>query len=305
VHLYYATVTNGDMVAKSAGADLADGGDEDIEIRNLPVEKLFEMVDTRQVEDPKLLIGALWLKGELQKQLSDPLPYSTAEYSLAQHPDLRVGYKTGHISGVKGVDIWVNSENEDMVMDRYIGRTISASIRFLGARKDEEGNLTEDIINDELTTVVGSSAPVKIGTVFTTGSGHLQASHGVNAILHVATVRGVEHGYKVEPELVDLATCVGNVMQAADKMNRSFWRRLRREKVSESILFPIIGAGIQLGLHPDQVIPGLLDAAIRYLQDNPTTTIKRIYFLAFTGEQRAAIIRALGKYCDDGTIRAM
>jgi nudix-type nucleoside diphosphatase (YffH/AdpP family) len=298
VHLYYAEVSNADQVGKGGGL-----ADEDMEIRNIPVDELLELIETQRVEDPKLLVGALWLKEELQRLSSEALPYSTVRYSLANQPDLYVGYKTGHISGVKGVSIWVNSENEDMVMDRYIGQTISASIRFLGARKDAEGNLVEDTINDALTAAVGSSAPVKIGTVFVTSSGDLKKTHGVDAILHVATVKGVEHGYQVTAALVELATCVNNVLEKADERNRSFWRRLSKEKINESILFPIIGAGVQLGLQLDLVAPRLVDAAIEYFKDNPTTTIREIYFLAHNKKQRAVLVHVLEQHCAKGTIR--
>jgi hypothetical protein len=38
--------------------------------------------------------------------------------------------------------------------------------------------------------VLGGQTPVKIGTVFKTGAGALEATHGVDKILHVATVKG-------------------------------------------------------------------------------------------------------------------
>jgi nudix-type nucleoside diphosphatase (YffH/AdpP family) len=61
IHLFYAEVANADKVAAGGGI-----GDEDVEIRAIPVDQLFDMVDAQRIEDPKLLIGALWLRRELQ-----------------------------------------------------------------------------------------------------------------------------------------------------------------------------------------------------------------------------------------------
>ena len=61
IHLFYAEVANSDKVAAGGGI-----GNEDIEIRTIPVEQLFDMADAQRIEDPKLLIGALWLRQQLQ-----------------------------------------------------------------------------------------------------------------------------------------------------------------------------------------------------------------------------------------------
>ena len=52
------------------------------------------------------------------------LGLSTVRYALKQRPDLVVGYKTGAIDRIKGVSLWVNSENTDMMMDRFLGRSV-------------------------------------------------------------------------------------------------------------------------------------------------------------------------------------
>src|ERR1700738_3187758 len=66
------------------------------------------------------------LELEARKKDSMPLPRSKSppEYELAEARGHYIGYHTGPISEVQGVDAWVNSENEDMIMDRHIGRTI-------------------------------------------------------------------------------------------------------------------------------------------------------------------------------------
>jgi hypothetical protein len=61
--LHYAEVHDADKVAAGGGLD-----DEDIKISNIPIDELFDMVENQRIEDPKLLIGALWLRDELRKK---------------------------------------------------------------------------------------------------------------------------------------------------------------------------------------------------------------------------------------------
>jgi nudix-type nucleoside diphosphatase (YffH/AdpP family) len=63
IFLYYAEVHDADKVAAGGGLD-----DEDIKISNIPIDELFDMVESQRIEDPKLLIGALWLRDELRKK---------------------------------------------------------------------------------------------------------------------------------------------------------------------------------------------------------------------------------------------
>ena len=92
-------------------------------------------------------------------------------YEIKAQPGLIVGYKTGDIGNVKQVSIWVNPENTDMLMDRFIGKSISARIRYLGSNKDDDGNVLEDTIAEALRRTVGPPGHVKIGTVLVTEFG--------------------------------------------------------------------------------------------------------------------------------------
>jgi nudix-type nucleoside diphosphatase (YffH/AdpP family) len=325
IYLYFAKVRNANQTGKGGGVR-----DEDISVQEIPVENLFRLIRQKRIEDPKLLVGALWLQEDLRDLGRRPLATARVRYPFKNNPELSVGYITGPIHNVCGdnsVSIWVNSENEDMVMDRFNGKTISAAIRFLGAAKDDAGNLTEDTIADELTSALGGQTPVKIGTVFKTSAGTLEATHGVDKILHVATVKGaraaldfdasigmratVPIGFRAHPD--DLELCMTNVLVAADKSNRGLWRGVFRRSDSKSILFPMIGAG-DGGLGIDEVAPKLVQAAIDYLRVNVEsnakdkgkariairTTIKEIYFLAYTAAHQHALDAALKRYC--GTV---
>jgi O-acetyl-ADP-ribose deacetylase (regulator of RNase III) len=151
---------------------------------------------------------------------------------------------------------------------------------------------------------VGQLARVRVGEVIETTAGALTVTHGVDRILHVATVRGIGAGQGFKADLDDLALCTKNVLTMAHVKNQRFQRikELFGRKNCESILIPIIGAG-DGGLQPAVVVPQLISAAMRYYQDNPQTTLKEIYFLAFTGAHKSACDRELHRLLDQGIIK--
>src|ERR1700730_11650590 len=209
VHLYHVTVRLMDQLTSRT---INKGDEERIQTVEMSFDELLRMIRSNRIEDPKLLIGALWLEQELKAAAQKTLDHGGAKYALRNLEDKYIGYKTGSIGEVKDIAIWVNSENEDMIMDRFIGRSISANIRYLGAAKDSAGNINEDVINNELTAEIGSRSPVRIGTVVKTSSGMLRATNGVKAIFHVATVRGAGAGRGVKADIDDLARCTTNIL---------------------------------------------------------------------------------------------
>ena len=230
-----------------------------------------------------------------------PLPLSTAKYALKAQPDLFIGYKTGEIKYVKDVSLWVNSENQDMLMDRFLGKSISANIRHLGSIRDKEGNVTEDTIEEALRTAVGRRVRVEIGTVLETESGALRTTHGVRRIFHVATVKGIGFGEGVQARKPDLAPCVTNVLTRADASNQTLWRRFWKMESRDSILLPLLGAG-DGGLGVEEVAEMVIPAAVKYLQNNPLTSIKEIYFIAFRSADRDACEQALEPFRRNGIL---
>ena len=128
----------------------------------------------------------------------ETLDPDSVKYEVVGRPGLIVGYKMGDIKYVKGVDVWVNGENSDMTMDRFIGRSISARIRSMGANK-KGGSIVDDTIQESLRGLMGERANVDIGTVFITESGMLRSTHDVQRIFHVAAVKGgLGEGVKAE-----------------------------------------------------------------------------------------------------------
>lgn len=221
------------------------------------------------------------------RQPSGPIPESVSHlYRLPQAAAAgggrRIGIVTGYLRRVRHVDIWVNSENTDMKMSRFEEYTISAIIRYDGARRDAAGHVIEDVIADELATAVAGRVPVAAGTAIMTGAGQLSVSHNVRAIAHVAAVYGEPGaGYR---QVQDVGRCVTSVLAAVD--------RAPGTSRGASVLFPMLGAGQGRGSVP-RTAAVLAGAAADYLCEAPETKVGTVWFLAHTYEELAAYTGAL------------
>jgi nudix-type nucleoside diphosphatase (YffH/AdpP family) len=285
IFLYFYEVGDDDRIGEGGGIR-AEG--EDIEVRSVYAKDLFERLERRDIEDPKLLIGAFWLKDYLLKRKRIPLRPSTHKFRLKSDPSLIVGYKTGSILKIKDVDVWVNSENVDMTMDRFIGNTISANIRYGGAEKNDNDDIVEDSIADALREKLGRRHNVRIGTVIETEACKLAIDNKVRRILHVATVRSAGPGRGVKADLAELSRCVEKVLAHAHKRNQGLFKM----KPDRHILIPMLGTG-DGGLTIEEVAPELIAAAVEFLQRNPKTNLKEIYFLAYSAPHQEACEIAL------------
>jgi len=286
IFLYFAEVSEADRVGKGGGVD-----GEDVRVVHRSAHELFERLEKKQIEDPKLAIAAYWLQDHIRRMR--PLEPATVKFAIKEKPDLIVGYKTGTIEDVRGVNIWVNSENTDMMMDRFIGKTISARIRYLGANKEDDSVL-DDTIQESLRGVIGERAHVKIGTVLVTESGMLFGTHQVERIFHVATVEGGPgSGVKADPD--KLKICIERVLRRVDQENHKLLRIVRKRFLT-SIVFPMLGAG-DGGLSPESVAETLIPVAISYLRHTPNPTLKEIYFLAFKPRDRSACQIVFDAFC--------
>lgn len=326
VFLYFAEVRKSDRLKNGGGI-----GNEDIKVVHLTLDDLFDRLAKGAIEDPKLLVAAYWLQDQAishddRKRLvdtywgrstagaqsasgpvsapvsrPDPLPFSNVRYALNSKKDLLLGYKTGPIDGVEGVSVWVNSENTDMMMDRFLGKSISASIRYLGANRDDNGNVVEDTIEEALRSAVGQRGYVRIGAVLVTESGTLRISHNVRRIFHVASVEGGGPGKGVKADPTKLAHCVGNVLKRVDEENNRWWNTWLGKERFESILIPLLGAG-DGGVPAKDVAERIIPAALQYFQHTDAPTLKEIYFLAYTLRDRSACDQVLERFLSDGTL---
>jgi O-acetyl-ADP-ribose deacetylase (regulator of RNase III) len=208
------------------------------------------------------------LKVEVKpKRLSKKETYM---YQLVNVPGKQIGMITGDIQNIKEIDVWVNSENTNMQMARPFERSISAVIRYLGAKKDIAGRITIDLIADELRSLVGMS-DVPPSIVIPTGSGELQKSHNVKKIFHAAAVIG-QPGRGYMP-ITDINECIRNSLELIDSED------MAGEEI-HSILFPLMGTGTTQ-LSAQGIANLLIDTAVCYLEENPESKVEKIYFLAY------------------------
>ena len=299
------------------------------EALQMALDELFERLAKGSIENPKLVAAATWLQDHVKSVeekdrlvtsfwsrnragasvgassvASAALAPSTVRYPLRDKKHLSVGLKTGGIEGIKGVhsvDLWTNSENTDMMMDRFLGKSISANIRYLGANRDGD-SVAEDTIDEALRSAVGRRGHVRIGTVLATTSGQLKAApYNVQKIFHVATVEGVGAGGGVKADPDKLPQCVVNLLKRVDQENNRFHRVWLGMKRPESILIPMLGAGdgrVSVEAVAEKIIP----PAIEYFRHSDMPTLTAIYFLAYTARHRDACTAVLERYCVDDVL---
>lgn len=240
------------------------------------------------IKESKETIGS-FIKNGLKKQNIDSLVHLALEntlkverkprrldkkniylYPLAKVKGKEIGIITGDIEKINEIDVWVNSENTNMQMARHLELSISATVRYLGAKRDKAGRVVDDLIANELRDTVGI-CDVPAGVVIPTSSGELKKSHNVKKVFHAAAVSGqVGQGYKPIPEITD---CVHNALKLMDS------EEMANEEL-HSILFPLMGTGTTR-LEAEGIVEKLIGTAIAYIEENPGTKVQKVYFLAY------------------------
>ena len=202
-----------------------------------------------------------------------PTPIKKTEfysYEIKEVPGKVVGIVTGDIQNIKDIDVWVNSENTNMQMARHYDRSISGTIRYMGAKKDAAKRVVEDVIAIELDAIVGNRG-VDPAVVIATSAGELTKTNGVKKIFHAAAVRGqVGRGYL---PIADIYECVRNALELADSPD------MEKDDLY-SIVFPLMGTGTTK-LSAQGIANQLIDTAVSYLEENPNSRMNKIYFLAY------------------------
>ncbi|WP_405101500.1 macro domain-containing protein [Micromonospora sp. NBC_01412] len=193
-----------------------------------------------------------------------------------------IGIIAGDILAVNNVDIWVNGENTDMEMARVTEDSISAIVRYWGAKRTAAGRVASDLIADSLASEVGGNVPVTPGRAFVTKAGELTQSHNVKHIIHVAAVQG-EPGAGFR-RVQNIGLCVTNALAAADGIAQT-------NRGVESILFPLLGTGMG-GANLKPTTKALVGAAINYLDAVPETALRVIYFLAYSDAEHETLTDA-------------
>ncbi len=269
IHLFYAEVRSTDRTSEGGG--LASDG-EDIEIVEFTVDDFFRKLSAGEFEDPKLIIAGQWFMARRAAMLAraefDDEDSRTFVAKLNAKQVL--GIKTGSIKATKDVEVWVNSENTDMMMDRFFGRSVSATIRSLGAKRYEDGrSIAEDTIGKALAAELRPRSFVKPGTVLQTVAGELEKTHNVRRIFHVASVAG-SIGAGLSTTLQNIEMSMDNVLKA-----------ISAEKRYRSALVPLLGTG-QSGFPVVRVAPLLVKRTLAFFRENPKSPLREVYFLAYS-----------------------
>jgi O-acetyl-ADP-ribose deacetylase (regulator of RNase III) len=196
-------------------------------------------------------------------------------FKVEEVPDKAIGYITGNIKDIDTVDIWVNSENTNMEMARHYDRSISATIRYEGAKKDAGGFVEDDLIAKDLKKITRGRGCAP-GNVIVTTSGELEHTHNVKRIFHAAAVSGAPgRGYTAVENITD---CIKNALKKADSAELA-------DLNLQSILFPLMGTGTTRA-SAQTTAKKLIDAALEYIKQKPNSRIKKIYFLVYNEQDR-------------------
>lgn len=215
-----------------------------------------------------------------------PTPIKTTEkleYTAPGLGERRMGFITGDLINIEGIDIWVNPENTKMEMARLHDDSVSACIRYFGARRSATGRVERDTIAEELRRRIGAGVNVEPGTVIPTGAGELRRSHGVKVILHVAGQHG-EPGKGYMP-IRNYTHCVVQALKSSEWLNRDSWSRWRYGTPLNSIIFPLFGTRSS-DRDPQDVTDNIVFAAKTFLEAHPDCALRQVYFLAYTDADR-------------------
>ena len=231
-----------------------------------------------------------------QRAISD---YRAYKYALDEKCAKELWLVTGDLRHVnlnpalhdEPIDIWVSSENINMQMARVFDSSVSALIRYLGAKKDDIGEVVEDCIADELRAKMRGRQQVNPGTVVTTSSGWLQHTHNVRRVYHAATVYGTIGGGFFP--IARIENCVTAALVQAD-IESALEEKEQRPPFA-SILFPLFGTGTGGGSLLDAA-KKQLGAAINYMRARASVSkLERVCFLAPTKPHLDAMRLALAE----------
>lgn len=230
---------------------------------------------------------------------SDVLPAQLhLRYPLSRSPEKHIGIATGNIAEIKGADILVNSENEELDMARPTGSSVSAALNAFSIEYDayhkskRPKRPVEEALRDYMSEI--NEARLPGATVVETIPGSLERN-GVRHILHAVAVKPLRgKGYKSVSQ-VQLGQCVTNTLKKVDELNHD---KYSEEVPLTKIVMPIFGSGAG-GNTIQKVTPRLIECAFDYLEANKDTKITEVYFLAFSRQNLDDLIEVFNAYVDD------
>lgn len=246
------------------------------------VDSLSKKIADLEIENKSLSRNLIAIERKKSHTLP-PLRHDRISCQINEERKFKIGFITGDLASVIGIDVWVNSENTHMEMSRITEPTISATVRYLGAMKDDRGKIVRDVIADELSQLMGAETYVPSGHVLTTTAGAIKESHRANRLLHVAAVEGEpRQGYR---PVRDIGSCVRALLSEIDRLNRN-------GEHLESVIIPLLGTG---GGNSDlpRTARVMISTCVDYLLSHRDSEVQVIYLLAHTGAHVAACEHAI------------
>ena len=190
----------------------------------------------------------------------------------------------GPVEKLEDIDIIVSPENDYMQMAHFFRPSISGRLRRAAAEKSGAGEITSDIVHDELNLWLREfgkyGLPVPPGTVAPTSAGTL-AAQGIKRIYHaaIASPRVGERDYYVHPNAV--SNVVHEVFSLA--------RKERKSGALGSLCFPLLGAGSG-GLDPKISFERIWRALVVELRADPAWSI---HFIEWRSEHANMLVASL------------
>lgn len=259
VILYDRKTERGRATASRAIADAIESGLRASDERDSPV---FRFIDGYSISIPP-------------KKCTRDFRFA---YQVKGCPDKRIGIRTGDLSNIDGIDVWVNSENTELEMGRMCDQSISGLIRYHGAPRDEIGCVTSDKVQEDLRNRLRGNKSVPVTTAIATDPDGQAARLGVRKLVHVAVFQG-QHGIGYRA-VSDLGQCVVQVLKKLEDLNAG-----PAPEELKSVLFPVFGIRTA-GLDPERVVQELVDSACTFIQAHPASAVTHVYFQAYSDEER-------------------
>ncbi|MBX7211545.1 MAG: hypothetical protein K1X78_24780 [Verrucomicrobiaceae bacterium] len=259
VILYDRKTERGRATASRAIADAIESGLRASDERDSPV---FRFIDGYSISIPP-------------KKCTRDFRFA---YQVKGCPDKHIGIRTGDLSNIDGIDVWVNSENTELEMGRMCDQSISGLIRYHGAPRDEIGCVTSDKVQEDLRNRLRGNKSVPVTTAIATDPDGQAARLGVRKLVHVAVFQG-QHGIGYRA-VSDLGQCVVQVLKKLEDLNAG-----PAPEELKSVLFPVFGIRTA-GLDPERVVQELVDSACTFIQAHPASAVTHVYFQAYSDEER-------------------
>ncbi len=218
-------------------------------------------------------------------ECNSPIPSASSKIRSWRLPNNNcvISIASGQIqNAINMADIWVNLENNMMIMDHPHQRSVSAMIRYYGAKTSAEGQIVDDLIADELRAYLRKTKQLSVagGSIVLTSSGMLERTHGVKKLFHVAWLQG--HPYYGFRMAEDIGTCIRNILKKSERIDIN---------QNPSILIPF-RLPEDNSIKIDCLVSQFVETTIDYLSARPRN-ISNVIFLAQTSNELATLRHAL------------